>query len=361
MDVIDITSIGPFGEPLPVYQRPSTKSPPPQQQYHENSLVPTCQYFQGNTVQKQSLLFFSAGITAAFTSSLYNSLDCLRVRWQVSNATNNVQQMIQFASRIVQTEGFVNGLWRPGIVANGIGMGASGALRFGCYEIVRDALQEYGSSHSSDANSIGKKTHNKNGIQMALAGLSCGAFAYFITTPFHLIKTMIQAERNLIGPNGLYVDGPRAGTKAQMTGLLSGMEQIVKEHGIVGLWRGCIPLTARGATFTGGQLVGYDGFKTFCKSHDLLQDGPLLHAIAGVVAAACATLTATPADYTMSRYMASNEKSVSVVIRQIYSEGGIAGFWRGSMINFCRSTPVFLTYTAVYEQLRYYFGLGYFG
>jgi hypothetical protein len=378
MDVIDITSIGPFGEPLPVYPIPKSQpQPQPQQQHDSPPIIYSNKDCNENNLKKQSLLFFSAGITAAFTSSLYNSLDCLRVRWQVSNATNHIQHpqpqpqpqqynTIQFASRIIQTEGFINGLWRPGIVANGIGMGLSGALRFGCYEIVRDALcaahpmgqQEEGTAGSPSKNN---NNNNKNGIQMALAGLSCGAFAYFITTPFHLIKTMIQAERGRIGPDGLYCDGPRAGKKPYVTGLVSGMQQIVKDQGIVGLWRGCIPLTARGATFTGGQLVGYDGFKTICKSHDVLEDGPLLHAIAGVVAAACATLTATPADYTMSRYMASDEKSVSVVVRRIYQEGGIVGFWRGSTINFCRSTPVFLTYTAVYEQLRHYFGLGYFG
>lgn len=350
MDIIEITPIGPFGDPLPVYQRPKLNKRHSSLHSLQQEQLP-----QQYDLKKQSLLFFSAGITAAFTSSLYNSLDCLRVRWQVSNTTthnNSLQHMVQFTSRIVQTEGFINGLWRPGIVANGIGMGTSGALRFGCYEIVRDALHDH-SSHQKN---------KKNGFQMALAGLSCGAFAYFITTPFHLIKTMIQAERAMIGPDGLYRHGPKVGQKPQVTGLISGIQQIVQNHGVVGLWRGCIPLTARGATFTGGQLVGYDGFKTICKSNDILQDGPLLHASAGVVAAGCATLTATPADYTMSRYMAStDEKSVLVVVKRIYQEGGILGFWRGSTINFCRSTPVFLTYTAVYEQLRHYFGLGYFG
>ncbi len=107
--------------------------------------------------------------------------------------------------------------------------------------------------------------------------------------------------------------------------------------------------------------MGYDGFKTFCKSHGM-EDGPKLHAISGVVAAFMATLSATPADYVMSRYMSSNDKSISIrtIIRQIYSENGIVSFWRGSVINFSRSCPVFLTYTAVYENLRYALGLGYF-
>jgi len=327
---LDITPYGPFGEPIPIFQRRKFSR---------------AVYNYGDD-KKQSLLFFSAGITAAFTSSLYNGLDCLRVRWQVSSTADPKGSLVEFASGIIKNEGFVNGLWRPGIVANAIGMGASGALRFGYYEIVRDAL------HDDDGG-------GKNGIKMAMAGLSCGAFAYFVTTPFHLLKTMIQAEKGIIGPNGLYLTGQRAGKAPYVTGLFSGMKRVVSENGIRGLWRGCVPLTARGATFTGGQLAGYDGFKTICKSYGV-EDGPKLHAIAGVVAAASATLTATPADYTMSRFMSSHETSVAVIVKQIYKEGGIAGFWKGSTINFCRSTPVFLTYTAVYEQLRRHFGLGYF-
>ena len=333
MDAIEVTPFGPFAvESFPVFQRTYSGS--------------VTNYDEVN-MKKRRLLFLSAGTTAAFTASLYNGLDCLRVRWQVCSHGQPNGTLVDFATNIIKTEGFVNGLWRPGIAANGIAMGVSGALRFGYYEIVRDAL------HADDG-------EEKNGAKMALAGLSCGAVAYFVTTPFHLLKTMIQAEKGIIGPNGLYLNGLRMGKAPHVTGLFSGMKKVVAENGILGLWRGCVPLTARGATFTAGQLVGYDGFKTLCKSSGI-EDGPKLHAVSGVVAAACATLTATPADYTMSRFMSSHETSVAVIVKQIYKEGGITGFWKGSTINFCRSAPVFLTYTAVYEQLRHYFGLGYFG
>lgn len=292
------------------------------------------------------LLFLSAGIAAAFSATTYNGLDCLRVRWQVASITESNASMLQFASKIIRNEGFVAGLWKPGVLANGIGMGISGALRFGYYEIIRDAMH---SNYESE----------KNGLYMVSSGLICGAGAYFITTPFHLLKTMIQAEKAPLGPNGNYLSGSRSGKKPYVTSLFSGMKTVVAKNGVLGLWRGWLPLTARGATFTGGQLFGYDGFKTLCKSHGI-EDGPKLHAASGVVAAFTATLTATPADYVMSRYMSSSEKDVSVIIRQIYRENGIASFWRGSAINFCRSCPVFLTYTAVYENMRHALGLGYF-
>ena len=335
---MDAVEMSPFGEPsssIPTFIFNNPKY---------SSIRTTTE--ANTSATKQNLLFLSAGTAAAFSATLYNGLDCLRVRWQIASITEPKANMTQFASSIIRNEGFVTGLWRPGIAANGIGMGVSGALRFGYYETVRDAL------HSGNVS-------EKNGVYMALSGLICGAGAYFVTTPFHLLKTMIQAEKAAIGLDGRYLGGSRAGKKPYVTGLFSGMQKVVAENGILGLWRGWLPLTARGATFTGGQLAGYDGFKTLCKSHGI-EDGPKLHAASGVVAAFTATLTATPADYVMSRYMSSSEKDVSVIVRQIYSENGITSFWRGSTINFCRSCPVFLTYTAVYENLRYTFGLGYF-
>lgn len=301
-------------------------------------------------LKRQSLLFFSAGITASFSASLYNSLDCLRIRWQVPSSTYPKENLIEFAQHIVRNEGFVNGLWRPGLASNAVAMGTSGALRFGFYEILRDKLQ--GEHNETE----------KSSSAMIVSGLACGCFAYLITTPFHLVKTMIQAEHGVIGTNGLYITGSRVGKEPHVTHLISGLKTLYKENGFTSLYRGVLPLAARGSTFTGGQLFGYDGFKTLCKRNGI-EDGPKLHAVSGIVAAATATITSTPADYTMTRFMASKGENVRVIdiVKTIYKEGGITGFWKGSMINFSRSCPVFLTYTFTYEQLRKQLGLGFFG
>jgi hypothetical protein len=296
---------------------------------------------------KQNRLFISAGITACITSSFYNPLDCLRVRWQTIPASSNVSSegILYFARNIVQNEGIINGLWRPGVTANALGMGSSAALRFGFYESVRDALQEL--SVNDGKSTVGEE---KKGIHMLLAGLSCGAGAYLVTSPFHLMKTMLQAEKNVV-----YV-----GMVPPQNGIISGFKSIVKEQGILGLWKGSTPIAARGALFTAGQMVGYDGFKTLCKSRELIDDGIELHIASSIVAAFGATILSTPADYVMARYVSSTSKvSLSQCIMGIYKESGILGFWRGSGICFIRVCPVILSYSTIYEQLRLHMGLGY--
>jgi hypothetical protein len=171
--------------------------------------------------------FVAAGIAAALSSSLYNPLDCLRVRWQVLPLASGEQNLVMFGLKIVREEGLINGLWRPGLGANVLGMGLSSGIRFGGYEPVRNAL-------------VGDST--KSYQHMVLAGLITGSMGYIIATPFHLLKTTIQAEKGQKSP---YV-----------TDFVSGVRRIVGQGGLTSLYRGAIPLSSRGAMFTAGQLMG---------------------------------------------------------------------------------------------------------
>ena len=116
--------------------------------------------------ERQTYLFLSAGVAASVTSTFYNPLDCLRVRWQVSS-TSSPQGLVTFAQQICRNEGIVSGLWLPGIAANAFGMGISAALRFGYYERVRDGFigHAYDSRHGQYTSS-----ESKNVIHMAAAG-----------------------------------------------------------------------------------------------------------------------------------------------------------------------------------------------
>ena len=184
-------------------------------------------YLQIPTVENLPTLrhFLAAGTASAVASGAFSPLDCLRVRWQTQNASE--QSIVAFGRRIVQQEGLWQGLWRPGVGANVMGMGVASALRFGYYETIRNSLP-------------GKE---KEGWHMAVAGLVCGASAYFITTPFHLIKTRLQAEAGRRQPFA--------------SNVWQGIRQIVTQTGHVSsLYKGSIPLALRGSFFTAGQMVG---------------------------------------------------------------------------------------------------------
>jgi len=189
---------------------------------------PDEQYVQVHPPSPRALNFMAAGIAAALSSSIYNPLDCLKVRWQVLPTTSTETCLVSFGSKIVRTEGLIEGLWKPGVVANAMGMGLSSGIRFGCYEPFRDAL----------VGENGEKSYQ----HMVLAGLASGSIGYIVTTPFHLLKTTIQAQ----------LGSPRP----YPTDFGAGLQRIVHERGLASLYRGAIPLSSRGALFTAGQLMG---------------------------------------------------------------------------------------------------------
>ena len=270
--------------------------------------------------------FLCAGTAAAFSSFLYNPLDCLRIRWQVAASAPQTAEsgLVQYGSQIIRTEGLVSGLWKPGLAANVSGMFLSAAIRFTCYEQIRDSIV------SSSAGGT------KNGLHMTAAGLVCGAFAYFITAPFHLLKTLRQAEA--VRPD------------INVSDKLSDFRNVL---------RGAAPVSTRGALFTAGQMLGYDGLKSTAKAHGF-EDAPSLHLISSVAASFGASALSAPADLVVARYMAmTSPGSLLYCVQRIYDESGVRGFWRGWSVSFLRLTPVMITYSTVYEQLRYSSGLGY--
>lgn len=199
----------------------------------------------------RALHFIVAGTAAALSCATYNPLDCLRVRWQVAPPSVTAGHgLMDYGRHIVHTEGLVNGLWKPGLGANVAGMALSAAIRFGYYETVRDGLLGMQASNSEEIKTV------KNGFHMMAAGVFCGAVGYGVTTPFHLLKTMIQAEKGLIGTDGRYLSGTRMGKKPYATDFVTGVVRIVQERGVFCLWKGALPLMCRGALFTSGQMLG---------------------------------------------------------------------------------------------------------
>jgi len=184
---------------------------------------------------------------------------------------------------------------------------------------------------------------------MIVAGMLCGAGAYFATTPFHLMKTRAQAAMT-----NSYQFTPGSGLS---TSFPIEMIKMIREHGVVSLWQGSIPLATRGGLFTAGQMLGYDGLKTLAREYGI-EDSPQLHVIASISAAFWSSFAAAPADLIMTRCMSSETDAIHT-IQAIYSEGGIHAFWRGWGLFFVRLVPVMLTYSTVYEQSRKSFGLGY--
>lgn len=268
--------------------------------------------------------------------------------------------LTRYTNNVIATEGVIQGLWRPGLTCNVLGMGTSAAARFGLYEVVRDGLASSAFTNTNvvDASSPGKK--EKRYQDMLVAGLVCGLVGSCITTPFHLIKTLQQAEiASASSKNNIHANG--AGNAITVGGFL---KRAFRKGDICSrLFNGVVPFSIRGSIFTAGQMMGYDGTKTIAQRHYQVEDGPTLHVVSAIISSFCVAFLTTPADLIVTRLMNHNNRKASAIdtMKIIYMEnnGNVLGFWRGFGVFFVRLTPVMLAYATVYEQLRKQFGLGY--
>lgn len=284
----------------------------------------------------------AAFIASGTTCALYNPLDCLRVRWQLLPRSEPVLErgLVNYGFGILKQEGLIQGLWKPGLAPGVTGMALSASIRLGLYESLRDAI----GTTTSDNDDGGPP--EKSFSQMFMAGMVCGALGYSMATPFHLLKTMSQAD--LI--------------RVSTSGGSASMQDVIGDGGLRNCYRGALPLACRGAFFTAGQMLGYDGMKTIGKSKLGMEDGVFLHVISSLSASLGSALLASPADLVMTKYMSDssgNRRSLVYHLRNIYAERGVISFWRGWNLMFLRLVPMTLTFCTLYEEGRFLMGIGY--
>ncbi|GAB5367323.1 hypothetical protein AAMO2058_001220500 [Amorphochlora amoebiformis] len=281
----------------------------------------------------------------------FNPLDCLRIRWQVTNQ-RQYKSITHFSHTILQKEGLIQGLWKPGLIVNGLAASVSVGTRMGIYPFLRDGM-------------IAKLQHQtKHPGVMWFAGLLPGMFGYWVSTPLWQIKTRIQAEAGIVDSLGVLTTGIRKGHPPTIRSLSHGLVTIYNTQGLGGLYRGAVPLMIRGGMMSSGQFLGYDFTKTQMKGHGWMKDGPMLHALASTTAAFLSTTFAAPFDIIMTRYQAAptlgiHYKSVLHCAATMARSEGLTVFYRGWSVFFSRVAPVFTCLMPFYEQVRVVLGLGY--
>jgi hypothetical protein len=112
-----------------------------------------------NTSWKNFIASITAGVVSIFT---FNSLDTLRVRWQVIDQ-GSFKSITAYGTHILRTEGFLHGLQLPAVTSNMLAVGCSTGLRLGIYPFVRETI--------SGGKLLGKDV---SASAMFSAGMFCG-------------------------------------------------------------------------------------------------------------------------------------------------------------------------------------------
>ena len=280
--------------------------------------------------------------TGAAVIAITNPLDCLKQRWQVEPRGPT---LASFTRKIVITEGLVTGLWKPGIASNVCACTISVGTRLGLYPKLRDSVAQ----------------QQRSGISMFLSGLAGGALGYIVAAPFFMASRVAQAEVGILSSDGIYVSGvrkglpPTAGVGTSSNGLPI-LGHMARAHGLSSLWRGADVLVARGAIMSATQLATYDQTKGKLKAIGL-EDGPVVHCMASLVASLVLTTAICPADVIYTSYLAGPSMGRNYVspldcANALWTEGGAQAMFRGWMPLWLRFLPSSVLTFLIYEQSR---------
>jgi hypothetical protein len=201
-----------------------------------------------NTSWKNYIASISAGVISICT---FNSLDTLRVRWQVVDKSA-YQSLHEYGKHILNTEGFMRGLQRPAMVSNAMAVGCSAGLRIGMYPLVREIFSG-GKTNAKDVSasimfgaglSCGMLCESPALYHLFLRSTnSCNPLAYFLSTPLWSVKTRQQSEVAL-------------NPTCKPSSTFSMLSSDLKQRGIFPMWRGATPLMVRGGLLSAGQIGG---------------------------------------------------------------------------------------------------------
>ncbi|KAF7716586.1 Mitochondrial thiamine pyrophosphate carrier [Penicillium ucsense] len=189
--------------------------------------------------------------------------------------------------------------------------------------------------------------------QTVLAGGAAGLISRFCIAPLDVVKIRLQLQvHSLSDPlSHQSINGPI------YKGTRSTMQDIVRQEGITGLWKGNVPAELMYVCYGALQFTAY---RTITQA--LEQMGPYRlpqsaeSFVSGALAGGLATATTYPLDLLRTRFAAQgNERiyrSLSSSLREIAQQEGTKGFFRGCSAAVVQILPYMGLFFTAYEGFR---------
>ena len=258
-----------------------------------------------------------SGISVGVANVCTAPLDMIKVRMQTSIEKKSI---VGTGLEIVRREG-IHSFWR-GIgpsIARGFFFGGA---RLGLYTPIKQIL-------SKDKPSFTEKL---------LAGSLSGGLAAGVTSPIELLKTRLQSRKDNVG-------------------VIEIIKTIVKNNGIRGLWKGCVPSLLRSSLLTASQCAVYDESKRIITRHVQVDEGVKLHVCASLLSGLMTTTITNPLDVIKTRMFVDGSKTIMSCIHEVYHARGLQGFMMGWNASYIRLGPQTMLIFVMAEWLRKVAGL----
>jgi len=173
-----------------------------------------------------------------------------------------------------------------------------------------------------------------------------------VTYPLDLTKTRLQLQ-------GEVASGE---LNFKYKGMIRTAFGIVKEEGLLMLWRGMLPALYRHAIYTGIRMTAYEEIRNELQRTDKNGFPLWKKVVAGMTAGGVGQLVASPTDLIKTQIQMEGKrrlqgkpprvKGMTDAFQKIVKQGGIAGLWRGCWPNVQRAALVNLGDLSTYDTIK---------
>ena len=221
------------------------------------------------------------------------------------------------------------------------GIGA-GIMRHLTYQSVRFAIYENWKNYFTV-----RGQHLDFATRIVVAG-TAGFLAGGFITPVDLICVRMQNDVKLP-----FIK------RRNYKNVFDGLVRVIKDEGLIQLYRGSSMACSKGALMTIGQLATYDVTKEKLLELQLVNEGQLCYLISSIIAGTIATSFAMPVDVMKTKIFSATPGKYSGVIScftQTLRAGGPLAFYKGFYPSFVRITPATVITFLVLEEMKKLFG-----
>ncbi|KAL8587369.1 hypothetical protein ACOMHN_045616 [Nucella lapillus] len=191
-----------------------------------------------------------------------------------------------------------------------------------------------------------------NFITKVLLGVTAGGIGAFVGTPAEVALIRMTSDGRLP------VDQMRG-----YKNVADALFRIVKEEGVVTLWRGCVPTVGRAMVVNAAQLSSYSQAKQLLVSTGYFHDGLFLHFVASMISGLITTAASMPVDIAKTRIQ--NMKMIDGkpeysgaldVLGKVVRNEGFFSLWKGFTPYYARLGPHTVLTFIFLEQMNKAYG-----
>ncbi|XP_011303210.1 mitochondrial 2-oxoglutarate/malate carrier protein-like [Fopius arisanus] len=262
-----------------------------------------------------SIKFLIGGTSGMAATCFVQPLDLIKNRMQLSGTR-------------VSTMSVVSGIFRnEGVLAMYSGLSA-GLMRQATYTTTRLGIYTW-------LFELASKDGQPNFLTKAALGMAAGCVGAFVGTPAEVALIRMTADGRLpIAERRMYKN------------VFDALFRIIREEGLLTLWRGAIPTMGRAMVVNAAQLASYSQAKQALLETGYFEENIMLHFASSMISGLVTTAASMPVDIAKTRIQnmkmidgKPEYKGALDVLGKVLRNEGVFALWKGFFPYYARLGP----------------------